>query len=163
MKRLGIILTISVAIALLQGCGFHLRGQVKLSSQISPLYVESSDPELAKQLEEALSASGNDAVESKGGAAAVLRLFDVRYERVIRTVDTRGKATGYVLSYATRFNVQNKAGEMLFNTRNVALQRDYNFDPTQVLAKEQEETYLRRDMQRDVAQQILRQLATISR
>jgi LPS-assembly lipoprotein len=68
-----------------------------------------------------------------------------------------------VLSYATRFNVQNKAGEMLFNTRNVALQRDYNFDPTQVLAKEQEETYLRRDMQRDVAQQILRQLATISR
>jgi len=43
----------------------------------------------------------------------------------------------------------------------MVIRRDIDFDPDQVLQKEDEEFSLRRDMEREMSQRILRQLSTI--
>ncbi len=161
MKRLFAILSISLTIALVQGCGFQLRGKFELPASLSALYVESRDASLNAEIEDMLRSSGNSPVRVEDSATAILKLFNVQYGRTVRTVDTRGKATGYVLNYSLDFNVMDRAGKTLLATRNVSLQRDYNYDSTQVLIKESEERYLRRDMKKDAALQIVRQLAAI--
>jgi outer membrane lipopolysaccharide assembly protein LptE/RlpB len=50
----------------------------------------------------------------------------------------------------------------LSEPQTVKVQRDHQFDRLNVLAKEREEQELRREMQRDAAQQILRRLSRIS-
>ena len=40
--------------------------------------------------------------------------------------------------------------------------REYTFDDSQVLGKEQEETLLYKDMQNDLLQQLMRRLAAVS-
>ncbi|HEC12250.1 MAG TPA: hypothetical protein ENI80_03225 [Acidiferrobacteraceae bacterium] len=163
MKRVLTILTISLILAAVQSCGFHLRGKVQLSSKVSPVYVKSSDASFAGIMQEQLSSSGNAPAGSSDGAATVLRITNIKYNRIVRTVDTRGKVTGYVLNYELNFNVTDKGGNKLLADQRVQKQRDYNFDSTQVLAKESEETYLRQDMEKAAALQIIRQLAAISR
>jgi LPS-assembly lipoprotein len=159
MRRLYVVTAVILAAALMQGCGFHLRGQVKLPPSLSAPYVESTDPVLKTQVEDMLRFSGSNPVTGADVATAVVKLFDVKYERVVRTVDNRGKATSYVLNYTASYSAADKSGKTLVGPQSVNVQRDYNFDATQVLAKEGEEAFLRHDMERDAAQQIVRQLA----
>lgn len=163
MRRALTILTISLALMAVQSCGFHLRGKVQLSNKVAPVYVKSSDASLARTLEEQLRNSGNDPAGSADGAATVVRITAVGYRRDVRTVDTRGKVTGYILNLEVSFDVVDKSGKKMLAGQRIHKQRDYNFDSTQVLAKESEENYLREDMEKDVALQIIRQLAAISR
>jgi len=136
---------------------------VQLAKNVAPVYIKSTDGAKSRALTNQLLASGNTPAGAPSGANAVLQLSEVKYRRDIRTVDTRGKVTGYTLVYTVNFNVTDKGGETLLANQQVSQQRDYNFDNTQVLAKESEETYLRENMEKDVALQIIRQLAAISK
>lgn len=160
MRRLPIILTISAVAVVLAACGFHLRGQVRLADAVSKVYIKSPDPALAREVEDQLRASGY-APAGAGGASAIVDVMRADYLRDVRSVDARGKVTGYLLRYEVDFRVRSAGGETLLGRQSIRQQRDYNFDPTQVLAKESEEDYLRQDMVKDVARQILRQLAAI--
>jgi hypothetical protein len=65
----------------------------------------------------------------------------------------------YLLKYELSFRLTDAAGQELAALQTIRLQRDYRFDPLNVLAKEREEQELKRDLQRDGVQQILRRLA----
>lgn len=160
MRRLPIILTIVLVAGVLSSCGFHLRGQVRLADAVSKVYIKSPDPRLAREVEDQLRASGYEPAGA-GGASAIVDVLRADYFRNVRSVDARGKATGYRLRYEVDFRVRGAGGKTLLDTQYIRQERDYNFDPTQILAKESEEAYLRDDMVKDVARQILRQLAAI--
>lgn len=158
-KRLALIAILGAV--LVQGCGFHLRGRVDLAPVMRTLYVDSGERELTDQLKEALMTSGSEIVEDPDVATAILRMQEVEYERIVRTIDTRGKVNGYTLEYTARFMVEDTAGETLYSEAAVQVQRNFDFDPTQVLQAENEEESLREDMRDDLVQQILRRLATV--
>jgi LPS-assembly lipoprotein len=162
MKRQIILFATVAALLALQGCGFHLRGRVTLSESVSPIYVKSTDPSLANVMEDQIKASGN-AVAGAEGAGSILTLHSVNYRRDVRTVDERGKVTGYNLYYEVSFDLVGKDGKDLIKNSRVSQTREFNFDPNQVLATEGEETFLREDMEKDVSQQILRQLSVIGK
>jgi LPS-assembly lipoprotein len=88
-------------------------------------------------------------------------MYDVKFDRKVRTIDTRGKVTGYVLRYDVSYRVVNKDGKELRNST-LAIQRDYNFDPNQVLQAEEEEDSLKDDMIKELTRRIMRQLVTIA-
>ena len=159
MKRL---LTIfSLCALVLGGCGFHLRGQVDLSPALSSVYIRSSDADLKREVAGALRAAGSEVPQSAEVASATLKLSNVDFQRQVVTVDSRGKATGFRLVYKADFEAAKKGGGSLTGKRTVRAARDYDFDSTQVLQKEGEEDFLRSDMERDAAQQIVRQLSTL--
>lgn len=159
-QRLALIVILGAVLAV-EGCGFRLRGRVDLAPVMQTLYVESTERELTDELKEALRVSGSEIVEDPGIATAILRMQEIEYERIVRTIDTRGKVNGYTLQYTARFLVDDAAGETLYNEAAVQVQRNFDFDPTQVLQAENEEESLREDMRQDLVQQILRRLATV--
>lgn len=159
MKRF--LFAVVIVTGLMQGCGFHLRGVVTLPASVSVVHVSSTDQALQTQVEETLRISGAKVVPQAADATAVVNIADVKFGRTVRTIDTRGKVTGYLLSYTANFNVKSTAGKTLLDSEALGVERDYNYDSTQVLAKEGEEKFLRGEMERDVAQRIVRRLASV--
>ena len=155
------LIQILLILALVSGCGFHLRGKIPLPEQLSIIAVSSPDRDVKEEMESALEGSGAQVVADPEGARALLDMYDVRFTRTVRTIDTRGKVTGYVLRYDVSYRVVNEAGDELRDTK-LALQRDYNFDPNQVLQAEKEEESLKEDMIEELTRRIMRQLVTIA-
>ena len=155
-----LILTLALC-ASLSACGFHLRGKLPIPDSINVIAVKSEDKELRRTLVDALSFSGATVVQSEADALALLDLRKVKYDRKVRTIDERGKVTGYILEYRVNFAVTSASGDSLREST-VVTRRDFNFDPDLVLQAEIEEESLRKDMLSDLTQQILRQLSTIT-
>lgn len=154
------LIQILVVAALVTGCGFHLRGKLPLPEQLKVIAVTGEDRAFKEEMVEALEASEAQVVDP-AAARSVLELYDVTYERKVRTIDTRGKVTGYILSYRISYRVTDETGAVLRETT-LALQRDYNFDPEQVLQAEAEEEELRENMVEELVQRIMRQLVTVA-
>ncbi|MCG6872266.1 MAG: LPS assembly lipoprotein LptE [Gammaproteobacteria bacterium] len=163
MKRLSIprLLIVFALVPALAGCGFQLRGKVDLPQSVSRVNIQGGEPELRQRVEELLRFSGGELVSSAREATAVLRLRDTDYRREVSTVDSRGKATGYNLIYAVSFDLTSRTGSKLLNSQRVQSRRDYRFDSGQVLQGESEERILREDLEKDIAQQIVRRLSTV--
>jgi LPS-assembly lipoprotein len=154
------LIQVLVISALVSGCGFHLRGSLPLPDQLSVIAVSTSDQDVKEEMVNALEASGAQVVADPAGARSLLDMYEVKFTRTVRTINTRGKVTGYILRYDVSYRVVNEAGDELRDST-LALQRDYNFDPNQVLQAEEEEEALREDMIEELTQRIMRQLVTI--
>jgi len=155
------LILVLVAAALASGCGFHLRGSIPLPEQLKLIAVTGQNAELRDEMVNALEAAEAEVVADPAAARAVLDLYEVNFERTVRTIDSRGKVTGYNIRYDIRYRVVNEDGEELRDSR-LAIKRDYNFDPNQVLQAEEEEESLREDMRSELSQRIMRQLVTLS-
>lgn len=147
-----------VALALLlAGCGFHLRGAADLP--FSSLYLGVSDVSpLGNELKRTLRASDVRIVESREQAEAVLQILSEQRERQIIAIDGRGRVKEYQLRYRVAYQVTGDMGRVLVPPTQVVLFRDISFNDEQVLAKENEEALLYRDMQSDAVRQLLLRL-----
>jgi LPS-assembly lipoprotein len=155
------LIHILAAAALMSSCGFHLRGNLPLPDQLQVIAVSSTNHAVKEEMVSALQASGAQVIDDETAARSVLDMYDVKFDRKVRTIDTRGKVTGYVLRYDVSYRVVNKDGKELRNST-LAIQRDYNFDPNQVLQAEEEEDSLKDDMIKELTRRIMRQLVTIA-
>ncbi len=159
MTRRLLLLTLSAA--LLSGCGFALRGSVNLSESISRVVVEGSDLEMVDQLEDALETNGASIAPSGDKQAAVLELTLSEFTRDVRTTDANGLATSYTLRYRVGYDVRTAAGDELQINQRLVQKRVFDYDPLQQLQSEEEEEFLKEEMQEEVVLQILRRLSRI--
>lgn len=106
--------------------------------------------------------SQTDIQIQESGEAPRLMLYGEKSDRRLLSVTSTGKADEYLLRYGVNFRLTDKGGNLLSPPQTVSVQRDHRFDELNVLAKEREEQELRREMQRDAVQQILRRLSRIS-
>ncbi len=159
MSIRALIMSVAAA-ALVAGCGFHLRGQLPLPEQLQVIAVTGTDRDFMDEMVDALTASGAEVVD-EGAATAILELYNVEFNRNVRTIDTRGKVTGYNLRYDVSYRVIDEEGQELRDTT-LSLRRDYNFEPEQVLQAEEEEESLRENMVEELTRRIMRQLVTIA-
>lgn len=148
-------LGLSVAIAALAGCGFHLRGTTTglAAADVGVLGVDAGNP-LAQAL-------------ARGDAERTPK-FEVNIER--ETWDRRVSAFGsdgrpveYELKYDVSFTLRDAVNGRVGTPDSVRVLRFYGFDPSQPLAKSAEETSLRADMVREAAAAILRRTASWAR
>ena len=152
---------------LLVSCGFHLRGagEYRLAPALATLRVtvqgstQQYDPLRVAMTNALRSQAGVDVVDA--AEAPVLVLFAETYDRQLLSVDSTGRAEEYLLRYSVSFRVTDKEGKILSEPQTVRVQRYLAFDRLNVLANEREESELRRDMQHDAVQQILRRLAAV--
>ena len=149
-------------------CGFHLRGtgKAELQAALSILQVRvegnllENHPLLAA-MKYALRTQANVRIEETGDAPRLL-LYGERSDSRVLSVTSTGKAEEYLLTYEVSFRLTDAKEQPLSEPQTVRVQRDYRYDPLNVLAKEREEQELRRELQRDAVQQILRRLSRIS-
>ena len=167
MKIAKLLLPGLVAV-LIAGCGFQLRGlgTAQLPPSLSTLRVvvqdslAANDP-LRLTMEDALRVQAGATI-TQAGDAPVLTLTRETVDSQVLTVDASGKVSTYLVRYELSFNVVDAGGEVLLLPQTLRLQRDYRFNPLDVLAKEQEEETLKRELRRDALSQVVRRLARLT-
>lgn len=151
-------------VLLLSGCGFHLRGALPLPEVMERTYVAGGDgSELYYEMENALLNAGAEVVASTEEASAVLTLHSQRLARRVLSVDTEGRAAEYELALLVLFSLREQTGRVLADRQRISVVRDFSFDPDNVLAKDDEEAVLRREMIRFAVAQMMRQAQSLSR
>ena len=154
-----ILLALLIA-SLIAGCGFKLRESVTLP--YSSLYVALPDyAEFGADLKRAIRATGSTQLAATAAAAqAVLNPAGESREKTILSLNSAGRVREFQLRYRYAYRVQDPQGHDLIDPVTIVLTRDFTFDDAAILAKEQEENLLWRDMQNDLVQQIMRRLAS---
>lgn len=151
---------IILALAMLMAaCGFHLRGPRPLPFQTLHLGV-SAYSELGADLRRQIRANGGTTLTEKAADAEVaVQVLSEGREKIILSLDTAGKVREYELRQRFAFRVVARDGREVLPATTLVVRREMSFNDGQVLAKEQEEVMLYREMQNDVADQVLRRLA----
>jgi LPS-assembly lipoprotein len=146
-----------VVLALLAACGFQLRGTAQLPFET--LYIPGANPLAVELRRNVKAASKTRLVDSPGSAQAVLGFTTEAREKVILSFTSAGRVQEYRLRYRVGFRVTDPKGDQVFlPSSEILLTRDLTYNDSQVIAKENEEAMLYRDMQTDMVQQILRRL-----
>ncbi len=154
----------------LGGCGFHLRGMgsATFPPQLSVMRVTmggaAAYPPLLVEVRDALrTEAGVRLVNDVGAKVPALTLSGETTTSDIVAIDVTGEATDYQLNYRVSFSLSDAAGREIIPGRTIKLQREYSFNKLSVLATERESRSLLGEMRRDAVEQIIRQLAAISR
>ena len=159
-KSLWRALLLTGIVIALNACGFHLRGDVQLTAQLSPLYIADSGPyELRSEIRALLRSSNVKLANSSKQAAAVLTIEQASPTRRVLSVDSRGRAREYEVQYRVRYRVSRQSARPV--VRNITLTRELLFDPDSVLALDYETQTLYSDMRRDAARLMLQQLQAL--
>ena len=145
----------------LTGCGFQLRGPKPLA--FKTIYLEMSPySELTGDLKRQIKTSGTtEVVDRREDAEVRFVVLQENREKAILALGPTGTVREYQLRLRFQFRLQDKAGKEVMSLQEINITRDITFNDSIVLAKEQEEALLYRDMQNDLVQQISRRLAAV--
>ena len=149
-----------LAVSALAGCGFKLR-----AAQTMPFKTIAITPERGAGVASDMARYFSDIlVPVAPGAGGVLPdvILDITQElreKLVVGVNTSGQVREYQLRLRVFFKLRTPKGRELIPLTEIEQNRDISFNESVVLAKENEEALLYRDMQTDIAQQLLRRLA----
>jgi LPS-assembly lipoprotein len=150
---------LAILALLLAGCGFQLRGVADVPFE--SLYVPNATSGIALDLKRNIQAGTRVKVlDDAKGAEAVMHFTEETRQKEILSLTGTGRVREFQLRYRVGFRVSDNKGGDFVPQNTIILTRDITFNDTEILAKEQEEQLLFRDMQTDMVQQIMRRLAT---
>lgn len=143
----------------LAGCGFHLRGQVSIPAELQPIHVSAQGgSRVADEVRRTLIRNGVNVVDDRAAARSEIAILDESRQRRVLTVavDT-AQVDEYEVRYTTEWILRETGDDQrpLLPRETIESQRDYTFDRTAVLAKQNEEATLIENMQQDAALNIL--------
>ncbi len=161
-------LLLALVVVMLAGCGFQLRKELVLPTELATLRVEASDLNsgLVRSLEAALRRSGAAIVDSGVPVAGVARLRIATAALTQRplSVGGNGRVQEYALVYRVEFELIDAAGLIQVPLQPVQQERIYSFDSGAALGSPGEEELVREELEREVVAAILRQIgAALSR
>ncbi|NVK54446.1 MAG: hypothetical protein HWE26_02420 [Alteromonadaceae bacterium] len=159
--RYCLIVLTTVALA---SCGFHLRSDKTLPSDINYLHLESStrNAPLIRALTVRMGVyqidGGTEANPAYQDSTITLRLQPEKLDRRLLSVFSTGQVAEYELIYGVRYTVTLPDGTQIENFFEVL--REYQDDPDQVLAKSRELNLVLSEMRVEAADRIIRLLSS---
>ncbi len=162
MIRAGLIA--ALAAAAISACGFALRGQSQLPPAMTRTAVTgpSADSPLLTELGLLLRGHGIELVADPADAAR-LKLGQDRLAREVQSVGARARVREFALRYSVSFTLVDAAGKALIPPQSIELTRDYTFDQTEILGAASEEVFLRAELTREMAREILARIELAAR
>ena len=159
-------LAAGTASAALSACGFALRKAPDFAFSTLFSGLPESSP-LGVELRRSLNATRKVRVISDvrqlSEAQVILDVLLDQREKVVLSLNSSGQVREFQLRLRFRFKLRTLGGKELIPETELLLQREINFNESQVLAKEAEEALLYRDMQSDIVQQLMRRLAAVDK
>ena len=142
----------------LAACGFRLRGTADVPFET--IFLPGATGGIALDLKRNIQVGTNaKVVDNAAQAEAVMQFTEEAKQKEVLSLTGTGKVREFQLRYRVGFRVHDGKGGEYVPQSTIQLTRDVTFNDTEILAKEQEEQILFRDMQTDMVQQILRRLA----
>jgi LPS-assembly lipoprotein len=151
----------ATSVAILSGCGFKLRGSFSYAFKtLFSGFVDNST--LGNEFKRVLAADGAvTIVKEADKAQVVLDVISEQREKAVVGITSAGQVREFQLRIRLKFKLRTPAGKDIVPETELLVQRDVSFNESAVLAKENEESVLYRDMQTDMVQQLLRRLAAV--
>lgn len=146
----------------LSACGFHLRGHNVRDANFpfKSIYLKSAAPTpFVADLENGMELYKIILTPTSAEADLTLDIVSERNDKQILALSGVGQVLEYQLSYRVSLRAYDKQLNDWIPATEIVLQRTLAYDVSQILAKEQEEALLYRDMRSDAVQQILRRLS----
>jgi LPS-assembly lipoprotein len=155
------LITLTLMVFVLQGCGFQLRGDYLLSSQLQNIYLSSADKhgELTRLVKQNLLMNKVNVIKSFDQDIPELRILKDTLNRRTLSVFENGQVAEYELIYSVQYQLHFQNQEP--KSFEIELNRDYQDDPSLALAKSRELTLMLSEMRQEAANRILRNLASI--
>jgi LPS-assembly lipoprotein len=154
MKRYFLLLLVLFA----SGCGFQLRGTTQLP--FDSIFVPAAHQGVALDIKRNIQSGTNTKVVDDATAAqAILQFTQETREKHILALSGTGRVREFQLRYRVGFRVHDGKGGDFVPQNTIELTREVTFNDAVVLAKQEEDLLLYRDMQVDMVQQIMRRLA----
>jgi len=147
---------------LLSSCGFHLRGHNinEKNFPFTSLYLKSAAPSpFVADLQNSLELYKIKLTNSAAEADLTLDIVSEVSDKQILALSGAGQVREFQLSYRVSLRAYDKQMQDWLAADEILLQRSLTYDDAQILAKEQEESLLYRDMRSDAVQQVLRRLS----
>ena len=159
--RLQLLMLLSLAV--LTACGFQLRGEARLPEAMSTTWLDVPDANsvFVRELALRLQADGVELVDRAEAGAAVLRISRERLRSEPLTISGQARVREFVLVFELDFALLDAEGEALVPPETLRLTREYSFDEQAILAATREEEFLRADLRRAMASQLLRRLEAV--
>jgi len=146
----------------LSGCGFQLRREPALPFKRIALNGFGARSTQAIALRRAIGADVEVAASPAQADVVVVALAEAQ-ERGVVGFTAAGQVREVQLRVKLRFRVLGRDGQEWLGPTELSQLRDMTYNETQALAKELEEAQLVRDMETDIARQVVRQLSTLRR
>ncbi|MEG0827680.1 MAG: hypothetical protein RR231_04325 [Acinetobacter sp.] len=152
-----IVLTLGLSASLV-GCGFHLKGMNPTTAPVAyskmRLVLPNNTEELQEKLAVYLGATGIQLSENPD--AYVLRVLDYTPQRH----ELNGKLVETLLRLTVTFRIEDAQGQPVTEPRTITASRSYQYNVETVNTDDQEQKYLNQVIIDDLAQQIVRQIAS---
>ena len=145
-----------------EGCGFELKRPPELRFKTIQLSGFNARSPLEAELRRDLEASPTTrVVEALKDAQVVLQSIGETREKSVVAQTAANQIREFELRYRFNFRLRSATGKDLIPDSEILLKRSLTYTETAALAKEQEEAFLYRAMQTDIAAQVLRRLASV--
>jgi len=156
------IALLTLAVAGLAACGFHLQGAFTAPAGMDRTYIASNDRYslFLREFEAQLLAAGVELTDSVSDATAVFTISIDQTEQRVLSVSTRNTPTEYEVFYTVAYSLDSGANNLL-PQQTLTLTRDYTYDPTLVLGKAREEELLRDAIVKDLVRIVMKQISTL--
>jgi LPS-assembly lipoprotein len=160
--------------AMLSACGFNVRGSARQSGDqiVGDVFLFEAEPvSVAVQLRNALTAQQVRFVPKADQADTIIILDNEKLSRRVASVSASGRVSEYELLHAVDLRVLRSsegfdldqvdsaklAAELIdvSEAQTVSVIRDYTYDETDVLAKDDEEQILREEMQQELLRHLV--------
>jgi len=153
-------------IALLPACGFHLvNDSYRLPPDWAQLSVEtgpgiSAYSGLVISLKQRLRETQGAIIREPGSGVPKIVLYREQLRNPVSALDAFGRAQEYLLEYIVYYQFFDASGKEVMPKKRIYLRREQSYSSTQILAKEQETAYLKKDLQHRAAERIINRLVT---
>jgi len=153
----------ALAVMTLAACGFELRGDPAVGIKTMSV-TQAGGSQVAAEIRRTLSAGPTRLVGVPGEAEAHLRILAEAREKSVYTLTGAGRVYEYQLRLAVRYQLTVPGREEpAIAPTEVEARRLITYVESAPIAKEAEEQLLYKDMQVDLARQILRHIAAAKR
>jgi LPS-assembly lipoprotein len=155
------ILLLLLALSL-SACDFHLRGHNLQGAgfPFSSVYLKFATPSpFVADLQNSLELYKIQLTATAAEADLTLEVVSEASGRQILALSGAGQVREFQLSYRVSLRAYDKQMQDWLPADEISLQRSLTYDDAQILAKEQEEALLYRDMRSDAVQQVIRRLS----
>jgi len=143
------------AVVAVTACGFHLRGDSGYPFTTVFLATAPAAP-IAVELKRSL--VGVTVVDTANAAQAILDIAPVVDDKQILSLSGGGRVREFMLTKRVSFRLHDADGRDWLPAAEITVRRAYAYSESEVLAREQQEARLLKEMQTDAVQQIVRRL-----
>lgn len=154
MKKIRNFILVAM-LSLLAACGYHMRGSIALPAELKNIYVFGVSSELNHELKEILKASNGKMATSPNEAGIVVKVLKEDIRRRILSVGSTGKSSEMELDYYLRFQLYDNKENPLLDEQTLEIAREFFNDQTAVLAKENEELMIRKEIYRQAGRMLM--------